>query len=220
MEILIRYEKYHKSLNMAGIDHLLSKSLTEVIKDNLGSLAIQKVEERLFEKHGISLTQSIEQFDKLDETLREFFGDGAYGLEKKFVESLCSIKSKSSGKWMSLSDPAITRTILNAFGDDDKKKILEAASSHPKIIYEIMKDTKLPQTSCYRKINALIDEGLLSYAGFVITEDKKRVNKYMSIFNNVRINIKKNKITVDVQLNEDQIRQSTVLQVVHTGIAA
>ena len=52
--------------NMSGLDLLLSESLEKTIRENLGEKASQKIEDRLFEKYGISLTQSIEQFQKID----------------------------------------------------------------------------------------------------------------------------------------------------------
>ncbi|MBI5145963.1 MAG: hypothetical protein HZA84_01950, partial [Thaumarchaeota archaeon] len=51
---------------MAGLDRLLSKSLDEIIRENLGARTVQKIENRLVEKYGITLTESIEQFQKLD----------------------------------------------------------------------------------------------------------------------------------------------------------
>ena len=59
---------------MGGLDLLFSKSLERTIKENLGEKASKKIEDRLFEKYGISLTQSIIQFQKIDAVLREFFG--------------------------------------------------------------------------------------------------------------------------------------------------
>ena len=79
---------------MVGFDHLLAKSLNEIVKENLGVKTSKKIEDRLFEKFGISLTQSIEEFDKLDLVLREFFGKGADGLERNFFKDLVSNKFK------------------------------------------------------------------------------------------------------------------------------
>ena len=64
---------------MGGLDHFLAQSLESIIRENLGRRTVRKLEKRLFEKHGISLTESIEQFHKLDSVLREFFGKGADG---------------------------------------------------------------------------------------------------------------------------------------------
>jgi len=202
-------------LTVTGFDHVLAKSLNDVIQKNLGRKTVQKVEDRLFEKFGISFTQSIEQFDKLDLVLREFFGKGTDGLERKFLDSLCIIKSKKSGKqWFTIHDSSISDVILQAFGDADKKKILETTNSIPKIVYDILEDSRLPQTSGYRKVNALIDDGLLVQSGFVITKDKKPVSKYICVFNNLRINFDSNKITVDVQLNDSQVEQSSILSTI------
>ena len=56
---------------------------------------VKKIEDRLFEKYGISFAQSIENFDKLDLVLREFFGKGTDGLRENF-ETIFQSKSKNT----------------------------------------------------------------------------------------------------------------------------
>jgi len=130
---------------MGGLDLLLSKSLEKTIRDNLGENASQKIEGRLFEKYGISITQSIEQFQKSDAVLTEFFGAGADGLEKKFLESICKSKSKVIGSnWLTLENTTINQIILESYGDDDKTQILNCVSDEPKIISEILAECKIP----------------------------------------------------------------------------
>jgi len=203
---------------MSGLDLLLSQSLEKVIRENLGEKASQKIEARLFEKYGISLTQSIEQFQKIDAVLREFFGAGTDGLEKKFLETICKSKNKAKGSnWLALEDVTINQTILESYGDDDKTQILNCVSDEPKIISEILAECKIPQTSGYRKINSLIKNGLLVVDGSVTSHDGRRVSKYRSLFDNVRINIVKNKITVDILLDRPNYNDSTVLQVIFTS---
>jgi len=203
---------------MGGLDLLFSKSLEKTIRDNLGENAAKKIEGRLFEKYGISLTQSIEQFQKIDAVLREFFGAGADGLEKKFLEAICKSKSKAKGSnWLTLEDTAINQTILESYGDDDRTQILNCVSDEPKIISEILAECKIPQTSGYRKINSLIKNGLLVVDGSIVSHDGRSVSKYRSLFDNVRINIVKNKITVDILLDRPNFNDSTVLQVIFTS---
>ncbi|MGI0068818.1 MAG: transcriptional regulator, partial [Nitrosopumilaceae archaeon] len=84
----------------------------------------------------------------------------------------------------------------------------------PKIISEILEVTQIPQTSGYRKINSLIDNGLLIVQGHVTTYDGKMVNKYKSTFDNVTINIEKNKVIVKVLLAKESIEKSSILQVI------
>ncbi|MGQ0771782.1 MAG: transcriptional regulator [Nitrososphaerota archaeon] len=198
---------------MAGLDRLLAKSLDMIIRENLGDRTIQKIEERLFEKHGISLTQSIEKFQKLDAVLREFFGAGADGLEQRFLKSVCELKSVNGEHLVLIENPALTKVILESFGDDDKKKILGTLNGESLIISQIIENCNIPQTSGYRKVNSLIDGGLLIPAGHISTHDGKRVTKYRSIFDNIKIDIVKNKITITLHLAKEDIGTSSVLAV-------
>jgi hypothetical protein len=198
---------------MAGLDRLLAKSLDSIIRENLGDKTIQKIENRLFEKHGISLTQSIEQFNKLDAVLREFFGAGADGLEQRFLRSVCELKLVNNEKWVLIENPMLTKIILESFGDDDKKKILGALNGDSLIISQIIERCNIPQTSGYRKINALIDEGLLVPSGFIATSDGKKITKYRSIFDNIKIDIIKNKITIVIHLANEDLNSSSILTV-------
>ena len=49
---------------MGGLDRLLAKSLGSTIRNNLGEKTTEKIEQRLVEKYGITITQGIEQFQK------------------------------------------------------------------------------------------------------------------------------------------------------------
>ena len=203
-------------MTMGGFDRLLAKSLNETIRNNLGEKTTQKIEERLFEKYGLSLTESIEQFQKIDAVLREFFGAGADGLESKFLQNICKVKTKSKGSnWFTIDDSKIAQVILESFGDDDKSSIIHSVIDEQKIISGILENCKIPQTSGYRKINQLIEDGILIPAGFETSNDGRKVVKYQALFDNVKINIIKNKVSVDIQLNRPNFNDSSVLQTVY-----
>ncbi len=200
---------------MSGFDSLLAKSLDNVIRNNLGEKSIHAIEKRLFEKYGISIIQAIQEFHKLDVVLREFFDVGACGLEKKFLESICKLKSKNkNGNWLLIKDNDVNKTIIEAFGDDDKSNILSVVGENAKIISDILLETKIPQTSGYRKINSLIKDGLLVEDGFIFFQDRRKITKYRSLFDNIKIDIIKNKISVNVQMERPKFNGSTLLQVI------
>ncbi len=74
-----------------GLDNLLVNSLRASIENNLGKETLNKIEQRLMERHGLGLVQAIKDFHKLDSVLREFFGAGADGLEQKFLKKLSKV---------------------------------------------------------------------------------------------------------------------------------
>lgn len=201
---------------MAGLDSLLAKSVGAAIEDNLGEPTLHKIDNRLFEKYGITINQAILDFQKLDGVLREFFGAGADGLEKKIFENVCTLEKSETNEqeWMTVEDQFLSRVILEAFGDEDKKRILIALLEEPRVISEVLSICNVPQTSGYRKINWLIDNGLLTTHGFITTNDGKRVNKYTPVFENIKINIVKDKVTVRVQLNKESMSKSLLIPLI------
>jgi len=200
---------------MVGVDNLIVKSLHSVIQDNLGEQTIKKLDNRLVEKYGVTLGQAFEDFPKLDGVLREFFGEGAGGIERKIFERICTVsKAKNTDEeWMTIRDSNISKTVLEAFGDEDKKKILSVLNE-PHIVSEVLDMCNLPQTSGYRKINSMISDGLLTVDGYSTTVDGKRINKYVSIFENIKIDIVKNDVTVSVKLKTNSIKNSLMIPLI------
>ncbi|MDH3312919.1 MAG: transcriptional regulator [Nitrosopumilus sp.] len=202
---------------MGEFDYFLAQSLDHNIRTSLSDNAINKIETRLFEKYGITLTTSIEQFNKLDSILREFFGEGADGIEEKLFNNILELKdhkqdvTSENAKWITIKDTHLINLILDVFGDEDKKKICTSVTNEGKIIYKILKECQIPQTSGYRKINSLIKNGLLTIDDHISTNEGKKVNTYKFLFQNVQINIIKKQITVEVQLNEQGVENSSVL---------
>ncbi len=199
-----------------GLDNLLVPSLRRSIEENLGKDSLNKIEQRLMERHGLGLVQAIKDFHKLDSVLREFFGSGADGLEQKFLEKIIGIeKSKrSESNWIKIKDPELSKVILESFADEDKKEILGSVMDESRIIAKILESSKIPQTSGYRKINFLIDNGLLVTNGFELSSDGKKVKKYETIFDNVKVDIIKNDIEVKVQLKNSLLNESAIFQTV------
>ena len=198
---------------MIGVDNLISKSLVSVIQDNLSEQTIKKLDDRLVEKYGITLRQAAEDFQKIDEVLREFFGEGAVGIERKIFESICTVsKAKNTDEeWMTIKDSNISKIVLAAFGDEGKKKIISVLMNESHIVSEVLEICNLPQTSGYRKINGMISDGLLTVDGYITTTDGKKVNKYISIFENIKIDIVKNNITVKVKIKTDSVKNSMMI---------
>jgi len=105
-------------------------------------------------------------------------------------------------QWVALEDPHLIEIILKSVGDEDKKRILNAVIDEPHTVSEILDISMIPRTSGYRKLNALITDGMLIPQGYDVTHDGKRVTKYKAIFDNISILIEKNKVVVKIQTTQ------------------
>jgi len=199
-----------------GLDNLLVPPLRKTIEENLGEKTLNKIEQRLIERHGMNLVQAIKEFSKFDSVLREFFGAGADGLENKFLENVVTLEktTETDSDWVTIHDEQLSKIFLESLGDPDKNAIMNSVINHPLIVSDILNTCKIPQTSGYRKINALIKNGLLIPNGFDITKDGKKVTKYETLHNNIKIDIEKNIVRVKIQIKKQSIEHSSIFQTI------
>jgi len=199
-----------------GLDNLLLPSLRKTIEQNLGEKTLNKIEQRLIERHGMNLGQAIKEFSKFDSVLREFFGAGADSLENKFLKNIVALDktADNNSNWFTIHDPQLTKIFLESIGDPDKNCIMNTVIDHPLIVADILDICKIPQTSGYRKINALIKNGLLIPSGFDETKDGKKVTKYETLHKNIKIDIEKNNVEIKVQMKKQSIEHSSIIQTI------
>lgn len=197
---------------MPGFDSLIGKSLVHIIRKNLGPSALEKIENRIYEKFGTNLTQVSNDFPKLDLVLKEFYGDGAKGLEMQLLQHIISVEQDKIERreWITIEDSHINQVILDAIGDYDKKNILNAVINKPRVISDILETCKIPQTSGYRKVNNMIQNGLLMINGHEITSDGRTINKYQTVFDNIQIHVEKDKMIIQVRLTRKYLSNSSI----------
>lgn len=168
----------------------------------------------LSEKYGMNVGKAVEDFQKIDGVLRELFGTRTNLIEKQIIDKIFVLEeSKQHDRnWLSIEDPLLSKIILESVGDYDKKNILNSVLDESKIISDILNMNNLPQTSGYRKINALIQNGMLIPYGFVFMYDGKKVTKYKSVFENIVIKMEKNKVMIRALPTVEAIEKSAVMQ--------
>jgi len=202
---------------MNEIDAFFAKSIESVIANNLGQHTLTKIKSRLAEKFGIGIYESLSQFSKFDVVLREFFGRGADSIERKCFESILSLDSKSmqNDVCITVKDNNLTMLFLETFGDEMKKNMLNCVIDKELTIYEILQKCNIPQTSGYRKIKHLIENGFLTSQSHSISFDGKQIPKYMSVFEHIQINIIKNDVLISVKIKKN-LQESDLLHVMKT----
>jgi hypothetical protein len=203
---------------VAALDRLLAQALESMIREKLGQKTCEKIEERLRQRYNLTLAESIKDFYTLDATLREFFGAGADGIEEDFANKLVSINTGAKGRQgITIENKELAQLILGAYGDNDKRLILETAFRQPAVILEILEACNIPKSSGYRMINQLVEDGLLTEEGFAETSDGKKVSKYTALFEKVKIEIDSKGLVVQVLLRENILNESQIVRILLRG---
>ena len=199
---------------MTGIDELISKSLTTVIKSNLEPNLEKKVKMKLFKKYGLSVNQSISNFSKIDEILKEFLKSNTLSFEQKCLREIITIKKLKSSFLVSIQDKNLVNLTIKILGDDENRKIIESTLSQPLLIPEIIDMFQLSKTSGYRKINYLIRNGFLIGVNKEFTVKRRSVERFATVFKKIIVEMNKNQNLVKLEISHEIMEQSSTIKII------
>jgi hypothetical protein len=193
---------------MGGIDRLISRSLSHKIKEKLDSDELKIIERKLFLEHGMSIKLSIEHFDKFDQVLKNILNINRKKFENDCINEVIKIK-KINGKYsVRIIDQKLIDSLLVLCGDSETRLMLNCLFDNELTTPQILSESKIPKTSGYRKIENLIINGLIVESGKVLSESK-RISKYRCVFDELKIEMKKNNIIIQGVINEQIFNKST-----------
>jgi len=197
---------------MTGIDRLISTSLSHVIKKKLNSDERKNIERKLFLEHGMSIKLSIEHFHKFDEALKNISSIDKKKFENECINEIIKIKKTDKNYSIKIIDQKLRDLILELCGDVETRKILICLFDNDLTIPQILRESKVPKTSGYRKIENLIINGLILESGKILSESKK-ISKYRCVFDEIKIEMGKNDIRVQAMINEKIFDESTSINI-------
>ncbi|HEY8111071.1 MAG TPA: hypothetical protein VIG05_09430 [Candidatus Nitrosotenuis sp.] len=207
---------------MLGIDVLLAQYFENHLDDHFGTAIRRKIKDRLFERYGLSLQQSLQQFDIFEKVLNEFFGNASKGVLKNLFESVCIVKKQKSGKkqksnFIEVRDETLANFILNSYGDNDKKAILSIATETALTLPEILKKSGLPTSSGYRVFNNLLKEGLIMEISD--NSGKSEKTKFKTTIREIKVSLAGTKLEIAIFFSNEALRGSRVLATIAPNLA-
>ncbi|PIN82089.1 MAG: transcriptional regulator [Nitrosopumilales archaeon CG11_big_fil_rev_8_21_14_0_20_33_24] len=193
---------------MGGIDRLISRALSHKIKKKLDSDELKTIERKLFLEHGMSIKLSIEHFDKFDQVLKNILNINRKKFENDCINEVIKIKKIDDKYSVRIIDQKLIDSLLVLCGDNETRLMLNCLFDNELTIPQILSESKIPKTSGYRKIENLIINGLIVESGKVLSESK-RISKYRCVFDELKIEMKKNNIIIQGVINEQIFNKST-----------
>jgi len=198
---------------MGGIDRLIASALASEIKKELDLEVLRATERELFLEHGMSIKLSIEHFHKFSSILRKNSRIDVKKFEKDCINKILKIKKRDDKFLVTITNHDLRDLILELFGEVETRKIISVLLENEYTIPQILKESKVPKTSGYRKIENLILHGLIIESGKVLSESKK-ISKLQCVFQEIKLDIKKDKILVIGIINEKIFEKSTSMKII------
>ena len=197
---------------MTGIDRLISTSLSKIIKNKLNSDERKNLERKLFLEHGMSIKLSIEHFHKFSKTLKNISNINIKKFENECINEIIKIKKIDEKYSIKIIDQKLNALILESCGDAETRSILICLFDNELTIPQILKESGVPKTSGYRKIENLIINGLILESGKILSESK-RISKYRCVFDEIKVGMKKNDIMIQAVINKKIFDESTCINI-------
>ncbi len=173
-------------------NQLVYQASIDTITSILGKKVLAKLEDDLESIWRTSLKYAIMDFDQFHEALKRQYGPASDRLldeirKKIIVEAtpFNEIKSIKSGDALKIKDELLVKKILAGYGDSDLRQLLQLWA-HPLLCVDVIEKCGLPQTSAYRKVNAMIKAGLLIQDGTKNVEGRQ-VPMYRQTFSKVQV---------------------------------
>ncbi len=196
---------------MGGIDRLISAELSTIIKKKMDLDTLKKVERELFLDHGMSIKLSIEHFQKFTNILKKNSHIDVKRFEKDCINKIIKVKKRDNKYNVTMVNTFVSDLILRLFSESETRKIISVLLENEYTIPEILKESKVPKTSGYRKVENLIINGLIIESGKVLSESKK-ISKLQCVFQEIKLDIKKEKITVTGIVSKKMFEKSTSMK--------
>ena len=110
---------------------------------------------------------------------------------------------------MLINSHKLKQAILSALADEEMVRILDCSRFRSISVNNIIKECNIPHTTAYRKINWLLERGLLLVDKIEITSDGKKYSLVRSVLKSLVVKYEHNSLIVDAEYDLDASEKLT-----------
>jgi predicted transcriptional regulator len=110
---------------------------------------------------------------------------------------------------MIINSQKLKQAMLSALADEEMIKILNCSICRAIPVNNIIKECNIPHTTAYRKINWLLDKGLLLIDKIEITSDGKKYSLIRSVLKSLLVRYEYNSLIVEAEYDLDAAEKLT-----------
>jgi hypothetical protein len=105
---------------------------------------------------------------------------------------------------MIIQNEKFRQSILTALADKEMVSIIDHSTYRAISVNDIIKETGIPHTTAYRKINWMLEERLLAVEQIHITPEGKKWSLFKSMLRTIAVKYEQGKIIVEAEYNIDE----------------
>ncbi len=109
---------------------------------------------------------------------------------------------------MMIKSQRVKKAILTALADVEMITILDSVMYNSKSINDIIRESNIAHTTCYRKTNWLLREGLIILDKIVITSEGKKFSLFHSVLKSISVKYENNDVIVEAEQNFDIVKRT------------
>lgn len=193
---------------MPGIDRLFAETISYKLKKKLDKSDYKKIERKIFVKNGLSIKLAIENFSLINEQINS--QQIKNNIIKNCFNEIFHIKELSSKDYqIQVLDKQLIEKILKLIQDEENFAILRSVINNDDTIDSIIKITKIPKTTAYRRIQKLLANGLL-----VIISKGKTTTRFsmnvMCVFKKIILEFDNNNTKITLIVPAKTYNKSTI----------
>ena len=108
--------------------------------------------------------------------------------------------TRENSEWVKVTNENICKNIQNMISDPIKHRIFSLLQEKPHITQDIIENLDIPFTSGYRKISALVRDGLIVESRVLKKRYYKKIMEYTTIIQSVKIIMENGEMSIFVKI--------------------
>jgi len=99
------------------------------------------------------------------------------------------------------------RNLVKVMGDPDCLFIISSCIKSASFVQEISRRHAIPIAVCYRKVNNLVEMGILNRTGHIISPRGKRIYQYRAVLENTTLQFLDNRVEVSFRFRTGETKR-------------
>lgn len=163
----------------------------------------------------MTFNDAMHDFQKIEYELRELFGAATQSMIKDTLDNFCNCThSKTKDSVMTIKHQSLINKILDPIGNEICRSILYMLIDKPHTSYEIIENLGIPSTTGYRKIEQLIDAGLLIETGQKNSDYGRPANYLVTLYRGFSMQVVQNKVILNLIVSKEIMHQSSIICII------